>query len=239
MASEVGVVDVDPSEVLQKGRLKPGRMLLCDVVRKELTSDNDIKHEICSSRPATEWLRKFTRIEDLHEIYKSVNPNFEEVMNSSMVRLAKGQTTKAKFNKSDIFLVEEDRRLPLFGYNIETLSMLLLPMISNRKESLGSMGNDAPLACLSMQNPMVYDYFKQLFAQVTNPPIDPIREKCVMSLACPIGPEANLLEPSANDCERLWLSQPILSLEDLFVLKNIEYRNFKVRLAHTEMTNRF
>ena len=167
MASEVGVVDVDPSEILQKGRLKPGRMLLADVQRKELTSDNDIKHEICTSRPAREWLRKFSRLEDLHEIYKSENPNFEEVMNSSMIRLHRNvTTTKAKFNKTDIYLVEEDRRLPLFGYNVEVLSLLLLPMIKHRKESLGSMGNDAPLACLSMQNPMIYDYFKQLFAQV-------------------------------------------------------------------------
>lgn len=89
------------------------------------------------------------------------------------------------------------------------------------------MGNDAPLACFSMQSPLVYDYFKQLFAQVTNPPIDPIREHCVMSLSCPIGPEANILEPSDEDCERLYLEQPILSLEDLYVLKNITYRNFK------------
>ena len=91
------------------------------------------------------------------------------------------------------------------------------------------MGNDAPLACLSMYNPLIYDYFKQLFAQVTNPPIDPIREKIVMSLACPIGPESNILEPRSEQCERLFLEQPILSLEDLFVLKQIKYRNFKAK----------
>lgn len=89
------------------------------------------------------------------------------------------------------------------------------------------MGNDAPLACLSLYNPLIYDYFKQLFAQVTNPPIDPIREKIIMSLSCPIGPEGNILEPSSEQCERLFIEQPILSLEDLFVLKNIKYRNFK------------
>jgi glutamate synthase (NADPH/NADH) len=112
------------------------------------------------------------------------------------------------------------------------------------------MGNDAPLACLSMHNPLIYDYFKQLFAQgsydlknnffilnvffiifhliVTNPPIDPIREKIIMSLTTPIGPEQNILEPCSEQCERLVIEQPILSLEDLFVLKNIKYRNFKV-----------
>lgn len=89
------------------------------------------------------------------------------------------------------------------------------------------MGNDAPLACFSMMNPLIYDYFKQLFAQVTNPPIDPIRERIVMSLSCPIGPETNILEPSDDMCERLYLSQPILSLEDMYVIKNINYRNFK------------
>ena len=113
------------------------------------------------------------------------------------------------------------------------------------------MGNDAPLACLSMHNPLIYDYFKQLFAQgiyfelneykelfvkvnfiVTNPPIDPIREKIVMSLSTPIGPELNILEPSSEQCERLFIDQPVMSLEDLFVLKNIKYRNFKVNIFY-------
>lgn len=128
MASEVGVVDVDPSEVIQKGRLKPGRMLLADTLRKELTSDIDIKNEICSKRPVKEWLRKVTTIEDLHEIFKSQNPNFEEIMSTSMCS-AQRSTTLVK--KDNFFLVEEDRRLPLFSYNIEVLSMLLLPMIKN------------------------------------------------------------------------------------------------------------
>jgi glutamate synthase (NADPH/NADH) len=129
--------------------------------------------------------------------------------------------------RHDFHLVEEDRRLPLFGYNVEILSLLLLPMIKNAKESLGSMGNDAPLACLSEYNPLVYDYFKQLFAQVTNPPIDPIRERIVMSLSCPIGPEFNLLEPCSENCDRLFIEQPILSLDDLYILANIKYRTFK------------
>ncbi|CAF0729763.1 unnamed protein product [Brachionus calyciflorus] len=226
MASEVGVIDVDPSEVVQKGRLKPGRMLLADVLKKQITSDIDIKNEITMLRPVQNWTRKLTTIQDLREIFKSQNPNFEEIMSTSMV-------SNSRTGKNDFFYVEEDRRLPLFGYNIEVLSMLLLPMIKNSKESLGSMGNDAPLACLSSYNPLIYDYFKQLFAQVTNPPIDPIREKIVMSLACPIGPEANILEPSAEQCERLFIEQPILSLEDLFIIKNIKYRNFKALTINT------
>lgn len=214
MASEVGVIDVDPADVIQKGRLKPGRMLLADVFRREITSDIAIKNEICSMRPVQEWVRKITTLKDLHEIFESQNPRFQEQF-------------KVPRSKKEFFLVEEDRRLPLFGYNVEVLSMLLLPMIKNGKETLGSMGNDAPLACLSEYNPLVYDYFKQLFAQVTNPPIDPIREKIIMSLSCPIGPEFNLLEPASEYCERLHLEQPILSIEDLYIISNIKYRNFR------------
>ena len=224
MASEVGVIDVDESQVVQKGRLKPGRMLLADTLKKELTSDVDIKNEICSSRPAREWLRKATTIHDLHEIFKSQNPNFDEIMSTSM--------STSRFSGKDLTVnIEDDRRLPLFGYNFETLSLLLLPMIKNSKESLGSMGNDAPLACLSSFNPLIYDYFKQLFAQVTNPPIDPFREKIIMSLAGPIGPEYNILESCSEQCDRLFIEQPIFSLEDLYVLKNIKYRNYKVIIS--------
>ena len=130
MASEVGVVDVDPSEIIQKGRLKPGRMLLADTIKKELTSDIDIKNEICNKRPVVEWLRKITTIPDLHEIYKSQNPNFDEIMSTSMKTIQR-PISSGPLNKDSFFLVEEDRRLPLFGYNIEILSMLLLPMIKN------------------------------------------------------------------------------------------------------------
>lgn len=123
-----------------------------------------------------------------------------------------------------------DLRLPLFGYTTETINMLLVPMIKNKKEALGSMGNDAPLACLSKFQPLPYDYFKQLFAQVTNPPIDPFREKIVMSLQCPIGPEGNLLHPSPEQVARLWISNPILSIQDLVILKRMTYRNWKSKV---------
>lgn len=149
-------------------------------------------------------------------------------------------------------VVEVDRRLPLFGWSVETISMLVLPMVYTRwvnhpliclsygrsytedcaplcrVEALGSMGNDAPLACLSKYNPRLFDYFKQLFAQVTNPPIDPFREKVVMSLACPVGPEHNILEPSADQCRRLWLDQPILSRQDMRVIKATKHKGWKV-----------
>jgi glutamate synthase (NADPH/NADH) len=134
MASEVGVIDVDPSEVIQKGRLKPGRMLLADVLKKEITSDIDIKNEICSLRPVEGWIRKITSLKDLHEIFESQNPNFEEhLMMTSMVRTMSRTKSKISLpiNSDKFFLAEEDRRLPLFGYNAEILSLLLLPMIKN------------------------------------------------------------------------------------------------------------
>lgn len=123
-----------------------------------------------------------------------------------------------------------DPRLPLYNYTAETVNMLLVPMIKNKKEALGSMGNDAPLACLSRFQPLPYEYFKQLFAQVTNPPIDPFREKIVMSLQCPIGPEGNLLHPSAEQTHRLWISNPILSRTDLAILKRNNHKNWKTKV---------
>lgn len=108
--------------------------------------------------------------------------------------------------------------------------MLLVPMIKNKKEALGSMGNDAPLACLSRFQPLPYEYFKQLFAQVTNPPIDPFREKIVMSLQCPIGPEGNLLHPSAEQTHRLWISNPILSRTDLTIIKRTSYKGWTTKV---------
>lgn len=120
-----------------------------------------------------------------------------------------------------------DPRLPLFGYTNETVTMLLIPMFKDHKEALGSMGNDAPLACLSAFQPLPYEYFKQLFAQVTNPPIDPFREKIVMSLQCPLGPEGNLLHPSAEQVHRIWLTNPILSVTDIEILKRTQHRGWK------------
>lgn len=127
-----------------------------------------------------------------------------------------------------------DPRLLMFGYTTETILMLIKPMAATGKEALGSMGNDAPLACLSAFQPLTYDYFKQLFAQVTNPPIDPFREKIVMSLECPLGPEGNLLQPSAEQVHRIWLRSPILSVPDAAVLKLNGHRGWQV--THVDMS---
>jgi glutamate synthase (NADPH/NADH) len=127
MASEVGVIDIDPSEIIQKGRLKPGRMLLADVLKKEITSDVDLKLQICSLRPVEGWITKVTTLKDLNEIFESHNPNFVDHLSTSFKSKA-----NLPINKDKFFLVEEDRRLPLFGYNAEILSLLLLPMIKNQ-----------------------------------------------------------------------------------------------------------
>ncbi|ESO83470.1 hypothetical protein LOTGIDRAFT_133427 [Lottia gigantea] len=215
MSSEVGVTDRKPEEVIQKGRLKPGRMLLVDTKLKTFLPDEQLKKEIANLRPVGKWLSETISMAELRGAH---DPKL---------------TLKHEIKYQDFGhggCVEEDPRLPLFGYTIEALNLLVLPMIRDKKEALGSMGNDAPLACLSQFNPLVFDYFKQLFAQVTNPPIDPFREKIVMSLACPVGPEHNILEPSAEQCRRLWLEQPILSLWDMEVLKHTTHKGWKTKV---------
>ncbi|XP_048520396.1 glutamate synthase [NADH]-like isoform X1 [Dendroctonus ponderosae] len=210
MASEVGVYDVDPANVILKSRLKPGRMLLVDTKEKSVIQDVELKHYISQSRPHAEWLKE--QMISMDELRKA--------------HLEAGCSAKPKYEPSGL----SDKRLPLYGYSTETIHILLLPMINNKKEALGSMGNDAPLACLSNFAPLLFEYFKQLFAQVTNPPIDPFREKVVMSLQCPIGPEANILEPNAKQVHRFWLKNPVISIADLDVFKNISHRNWS---SHT------
>ncbi|KAG5886085.1 hypothetical protein JTB14_031686 [Gonioctena quinquepunctata] len=205
MASEVGVYDIDPSEVVLKSRLKPGRMLLVDTQEKTVIQDVTLKQEIAGSRPHSEWLKEQITLDELRKAH-----------------LDAGRVAKPKYETSGL----GDKRLPLYSYSTETIHMLLLPMINNKKEALGSMGNDVPLACLSNFAPILYEYFKQLFAQVTNPPIDPFREKVVISLQCPIGPEDNILKPSAKQVHRLWLKTPIISIPDLEILKQTTHRNW-------------
>ncbi|XP_064488829.1 uncharacterized protein LOC135400829 isoform X2 [Ornithodoros turicata] len=212
MASEVGVLDIPSELVVQKGRLRPGRMLLVDTLEKNVTKDEELKLQIARQRPLEAWLKELFTLEDLHKADTAQDGPV------SMRSYAKQQS------------VLQDRRMALFGYTTETINMLLLPMLQTEKEALGSMGNDASFACLSKYQPLIYDYFKQLFAQVTNPPIDPFRERIVMSLACPIGPEANILEPSPEQCRRLWLQQPIISLSDMAVLKRVHYKGWKSKV---------
>ncbi|CAK7263276.1 glutamate synthase [NADH] [Sporothrix epigloea] len=202
-ASEVGTIPVEPESVLIKGRLQPGRMLLVDTQAGRLIDDKELKDAVSSRQDFRAWIDK-----ELITL-PSVLQKFEE---DKSVDLAPKPTEAS---------VQTDPSLQAFGYTYEQVSLLLAPMASDEKEALGSMGNDAPLACLADAPRLLYEYFRQLFAQVTNPPIDPIRESIVMSLECYVGPQGNLLEMDASQCGRLLLPSPILSIPEFNSVKNL------------------
>ncbi|EFW98823.1 glutamate synthase [Grosmannia clavigera kw1407] len=202
-ASEVGTILVEPERVIQKGRLMPGRMLLVDTVAGRLIDDSELKAAVSSRHDFRSWLDQ------------------ELVTLPTVLQTLEEQKTMGLAAKPDDSTVQTDPLLQAFGYTYEQVSLLLAPMASDEKEALGSMGNDAPLACLSPGPRLLYEYFRQLFAQVTNPPIDPIRESIVMSLECYVGPQGNLLEMDATQCNRLLLPSPVLSIPELNAIKNM------------------
>ncbi|MCJ1224213.1 glutamate synthase [NADH] [Toensbergia leucococca] len=201
-ASEVGTIVLDPESIIQKGRLQPGKMLLVDTVAGRIVDDAELKHNISNRQDFRSWLQK--ELVTLPGVFEQLQERGTEL----------GHTL------NDVN-VQADPMLKAFGYSFEQVSLLLGPMAADSKEALGSMGNDAPLACLAQQPRLLYEYFRQLFAQVTNPPIDPIREAIVMSLECYVGPQGNLLEIDSSQCRRLLLPSPVLSIEDFNALKNI------------------
>ena len=200
MASEVGVLPVDPKTVLKKGRLQPGKMFLIDFEKGRLIPDEEIKNQVSGQHPYKKW-------------------NNNQIVNLKNLKAAK------KVNQiSDLI-----PKMQAFGYTTETLEFMLLPLVTELRDPLGSMGNDAALACLSDKPRMIYDYFKQLFAQITNPPIDSIREEVIMSLECLIGPEGNLLSTVQKNVHRLRLEHPILSNEDFLKIKNIKSHGWRTK----------
>ncbi|EGS23166.1 glutamate synthase-like protein [Thermochaetoides thermophila DSM 1495] len=202
-ASEVGTIPVDPERIVQKGRLQPGRMLLVDTQAGRIIDDSELKATVASRFDFRKWLDE--NLISLPKVLEEVSQNPELDIKA----------------KPDDYKVQEDPLLLAFGYTFEQVTLLLAPMAQDEKEALGSMGNDAPLACLSDAPKLLYEYFRQLFAQVTNPPIDPIRESIVMSLECYVGPQGNLLEMDPSQCGRLHLPSPILSIEEFNALKNM------------------
>eukprot|EP00127_Corallochytrium_limacisporum_P005293 Clim_evm24s202 gene=Clim_evmTU24s202 len=202
MGSEVGVLPhLDQSLICYKGRLQPGKMLLVDTKEHKVVRDKDLKKAVTTARPYGEWLKEhLITIEQLEDSVQDKITPLKDVMSDSTVSF--------------------DNRLPAFGYTVEHINMLVKPMVENGKEALGSMGNDAPMAVLSKRPRLVYDYFQQLFAQVTNPPIDPFREYVVMSLKTAIGPEGNRLGTYAEQCARLTLENPVLSHNQLEAIKH-------------------
>jgi glutamate synthase (NADPH/NADH) large chain len=202
MASEVGVLpEIDPANVKVKGRLQPGKMFLVDFDKGSVIPDEQLKDEWSAARPYGQWLAE-QRIE----------------LNDLPV-----PADKVRRFEPDTLL----DRLAAFGFTLETLQFMLVPLIKVEKDPIGSMGNDAALAVLSDKPRMIYDYFKQLFAQVTNPAIDSIREEIIMSLECYIGPEGNLLETQPADAHRLLLPHPILTNAQLAAIRHMDHRGWR------------
>jgi len=195
MASEVGVLDIPPEQVLHKGRLQPGRMFLVDIEQGRIISDDEIKEEIATQKPYGLWLREnLVTLEDLPDGPVVHEPDHRTVL----------------------------RRQQAFGYTTEDLRLLMAPMAADGNEAVGSMGNDAALAVLSDKPQLLYNYFKQLFAQVTNPPVDGIREEIIMSMDTTIGAEANLLEPTPQSARQIKLKSPILKNRELDKLRQLD-----------------
>ncbi|MBX3442725.1 MAG: glutamate synthase subunit alpha [Planctomyces sp.] len=213
MASEVGVLDIEPENVKLKGRLQPGKMFLVDFEQGRIIDDEELKSDIAGRRPYRDWLKK-QRL-TLEEIVQAASDS-------------NGQGGPERITGENLL-----RQMQAFGYTTETLQFMLIPLLQTKKDPLGSMGDDTALACLSDQPRLLYDYFKQLFAQVTNPPIDSIREEIVMTLECFIGPEGNLLESTEQQCRRLAVPHPILTDEELAEIKHLNHRGWKSRTIDT------
>ncbi|MBC7949535.1 MAG: glutamate synthase large subunit, partial [Chitinophagaceae bacterium] len=203
MASETGVLPIDPSTIKEKGRLQPGKMFVVDMEQGKIISDDELKNQICTQKPYGEWLNKYKiRLEELPE---------PRVM---FTHLEHEQVFK--YQKA-------------FGYSTEDLDAIIAPMSLEGKEPIGSMGSDTPLAVLSDQPQHLSSYFKQLFAQVTNPPIDPIRERLVMSLATFAGNNGNLLLEDPLTCHSVALTQPVLNNHDLEKIRSIDTGLFQAK----------
>jgi glutamate synthase (ferredoxin) len=195
MASEVGVLDVPAERVLHKGRLQPGRMFLIDLEQGRIIGDEELKHQIATERPYAEWLRdNLVCLADLPPGPRVHEPDHRTVL----------------------------KRQQAFGYTTEDLKLLMAPMAADANEAVGSMGNDAALAVLSDRPQLLYNYFTQLFAQVTNPPVDSTREDIIMSTDTTIGAEGNLLDPRPESARQIKLPSPILDNDELDKLRHLD-----------------
>jgi len=200
MASEVGVLSVDPKNIVKKWRLQPGKIFLIDFKQGRIIDDNEIKRNLVEKRPWKEWLKEYMiPLDDL-----PAPRNVQEVDHETLLV-----------------------RQHAFGYTVEEIKMIMLPMASNGLEPVGSMGTDTPLACLSDKPQLLYAYFRQLFAQVTNPPLDAIREELVTSLYTYLGREGNLLSEVPKNCHLIKLKQPILANTDLEKLREVSHGDLR------------
>ena len=204
LASEVGAIDIDQSHVVKKERLRPGKMLLVDTGKGKIIDDEELKHYYASRKPYGEWLdSNLVQMKDL------------KIPNEGVPQLSK--TRRAQLQKT-------------YGYTYEQFDTMILPMALNGAEPASAMGCDSPLAVLSKKHQPLFNYFKQLFAQVTNPPIDSIREEIVTSTTVYVGEDGNFLEEKADNCKILEVSNPILTCTDLLKIKNMKKPGFKVEV---------
>ncbi|MEA5464391.1 glutamate synthase large subunit [Leptothoe sp. PORK10 BA2] len=202
MASEAGVLPVAPEQILEKGRLQPGRMFLVDMTAGRIVGDEEVKSEIVNAQPYRQWL-------DQHQLTLA------------------GLASKPPQVQTETLAGGSLRQRQMaFGYTFEELRMLLTPMAQDGVEAVGSMGTDTPLAVLSDKPKLLYDYFQQLFAQVTNPPIDSIREAIITSAVTTVGSERNLLDPQPESCRLIQLQTPVISNDDLAKLQHIDVPGF-------------
>jgi len=202
MASETGVIDVEPANVLEKGRLAPGRIFVVDTATGRIIRDNEVKSRISRRRPYRRWLSE------------------EKIELAGLLQTPREIEYKAENLR---------HALRAFDYSYEDIQKIIVPMAANGQEPVGSMGNDSPPPVLSRTPVLLYDFFRQHFAQVTNPPIDPYRENLVMSLMSFIGRERNLLAETPQHCRQLKLAHPVLTNDDIRYLREVKLENFKVR----------
>ncbi len=200
MASEVGVLDIPPENVLVKERLHPGRIFLVDTAQGRIIDDEEIKRELAAQHPYAEWLRQHqVQPRRPARVHPEPEPDHVAVLTRQIA----------------------------FGYTHEDIRILLAPMARGGEEPIGSMGTDTSLAVLSNRPRLLYDYFKQLFAQVTNPPLDQIREELVTAMESTVGPERNLLKPEPESCRQIVLPDPVLSNEELAKVRHVVLPDFK------------
>ena len=200
MSSETGVLDIKPENVVHHGRLEPGKMFLVDMNAGRIINDEEIKQKIVSEKPYRKWLNK------------------------NLLTLSDVPDTGNKTPKEEIDLVARQK---IFGYTLEEINTIITPMATKGKEAIGSMGNDTPLAVLSDEPQLLFNYFKQLFAQVTNPPLDGIREEIVTDFSLAIGGDRSIFDISDVQCKKLKIQNPVISNADIDKLKSIDHPDFK------------
>jgi len=201
MASEVGVLDIPPEEIISSGRLEPGKIFFINTELGRIMDDHEVKESISSRKPYEIWIQ-----ENMFDL-----------------------DTLPAIEYEDKPLPDVLNQMKAFGFSREDLKVIIKPMMETGQEPIGSMGNDTPHAVLSEKPQLLYNYFKQLFAQVTNPAIDPIREELVMSLSTFLGPEKNILEETTQHCHKLWVHRPVLTNEELEKIRNIKINSFRTK----------